>query len=67
MSEAEEERRPPSKKCHPEDEPSTSDSGQAAPTPTDSDLKVAFPMNGGSLHDSGINKEYLPVWEQLPH
>ena len=29
--------------------------------------QIVFPMNEGSLHDSGITSEYLPVWEQLPH
>ena len=24
-------------------------------------------MNEGSLHDSGISQEYLPIHEQLPH
>ena len=58
----------PSKKSHPEDEPSTSDSVPSAPADTPSpdipqstltEVKVIFPMNEGLLHDSGISQEHL--------
>ena len=63
VSAVEEEEGPPSKKSQPEDEPSTSAFGSSAPTLTDTLLASLkfFPMNDGSLLDSGITQEYLPV------
>ena len=64
VSKAEEEEGPPSKKSKPEDKSSTSASGSSAPTLTDTPstkAKVIFPINEGSIHDSGIAQEYLPV------
>ena len=29
-------------------------------------IEITFPINEGSLHDSGINQEYLSFQEQLP-
>ena len=67
--EAKEEEGPPSKKIHLEDEPSTiSDpSDPKLPTAPSSKIKIAFPLNESSLHDSDINQEYLPFHKQLPH
>ena len=67
-SEAEEEEDPPSKKIHLEDGPSTSSDplDPKLPTAPLSKIKIAFPINEDSLHDSGINQEFLPIHEQLP-
>ena len=67
--ETEEEGSPPSKKIHLEDEPSSSPVLSAPKTHTLplSKIDVAFPINEGSLHDSGISQEFLPICEQLPH
>ena len=64
VSKAEEEEGPPSKKIQPEDKSFTSASGSSVHTLTDTlstKAKVIFPLNEGSLHDSGITQEYLPV------
>ena len=74
MSKAEEEKSPPSKRSHSNDEPSTSRSGSPVlasisniPQPVFTKSTVIFPMNKSSLHYSGIKPEYLPVCEKLPN
>ena len=65
----EEEEGPPSKEIPMEDEPSTSSDPldpKLLTTPS-SKIKITFPINEGSLHESGINQEFLPIREQLPH
>ena len=52
--ETEEEKGPSSRKIHLEYEPS-------------SKIKVTFPVNEGSLHDSGVSQEFVPICELLPH
>ena len=67
--ETEEDKGPPSKKIHSEDEYSTS-SDLSAPKPhtiPSSKIEVVFPINEGSLHDSGTGQELLPIHQQLPH
>ena len=68
ISEPEEEEGLPFKKTQPEDVPSTSDSSPSVPTDTSApdipqstltEVKVVFPINKGSLHDSGISQEYF--------
>ena len=65
--ETEEEEGPPCRKIHLEDEPSTSSdpSDSKPPTIPSSKIEIAFPINEGSLHDSGISQEFLPICEQL--
>ena len=69
IPEAEEEKGPPPKKIQLEDEPSTSSdpSEPKLPSTPSSKTEITFPVNEGSLHDSGRNQEYLPIQEQLPH
>ena len=74
MSEVGEERSPPPKRSHSEDQSSTSGLGLSVFTSTSNvqqpvSIKstVIFLINKGSLHDSGIKPEYLPVHEELPH
>ena len=58
---SEEEESAPSKKTHLEDEPSTS-SGPSTSTPSSvPSINTIIPMNEGSLHDSGISLEFLPI------
>ena len=37
------------------------------PTTPSSKIEITFPINEGSLHDSGISQEYLLIQEQLHH
>ena len=69
LPEAEDEEGPPSMKIHMEDESSTSYDplDPKLPTTTSSKIKIAFHINEGSIHDSGISQEFLPIQEQLPH
>ena len=69
IPEFEEEEGPPSKKIYLEDEPSTN-SDPLDPKPSATPLpkiEIIFPINEGSLHESGISQGYLPIWEQLLH
>ena len=63
IPEVEEEEGPPSKKIHLEDEPSTSSdpSDPKLSTTPSPKIEIIFPINEGSLHDSGISQEYLPI------
>ena len=65
----EEEEGPPSNKVWLEDEPSTSSDHLELKLPTTPSpkIEITFPINEGSLHDSGISQEYVPIQEQLPH
>ena len=58
--EVEEKEGSPSKKIHLEDEPSTSSDplDHKLTTAPSSKMKIAFPINEGSLHDSGISQEF---------
>ena len=63
IPEVKEEEGPPSKKIPLEDKPSTSsDASDAKPSTTPSPkIEIAFPINEGFLHNSGISQEYLPI------
>ena len=54
---------------HLEDELSTSSDplDPKLPTVPSSKIEINFPINEGSLHDSGISQEFLPIHEQAPH
>ena len=67
--ETEEEEGQPSKKIYLEDEPSTSSDPSAPKPPTipSSKIEVTFPINEGSLQESGISHKFLPIGEQLPY
>ena len=58
---------PPSKKICQEEEPPTSFNPSKSTPPTAPSSEIAIPINEGSLHDSGISQEFLPICEQLPH
>ena len=68
LPEFEEEEGPPSKKIYLVDEPSTGSDpfDPKLPTTPSSRIEIAFPINEGSLHDSGISQEFLPIQEQFP-
>ena len=66
-SKSEEEEGPPSKKICQTDEPSTCSEPSKSTTSTAPSSDIIIPMSEGSLHDSGISQEFLPISEQLPH
>ena len=63
LPEFEREEGPPSKYIHLEDEPSTSSDplDPKLPTTPSCKIEITFPKNEGSLHDSGISQDFLPI------
>ena len=68
LTECEEEEGPPCKKIHLEDKPSTSSHplDPTLPTTPSSKIEIAFPINEGSLHDSGISQDFYPFKSSCP-